>query len=85
MANSICCCVCRIVHVVRRHVADQRHQRVVVVLHREVELVLGGDHRAAEAAPEVQFPGQAEPVVPLIAEFGLGMGRFGFVDDSTRW
>jgi len=54
--------------VVGRHVAEQRDQNVVVVLDRGVE---GGDvrfDRPAESAPEVEFPGQVEPVVPLAGE-----------------
>ena len=56
--------------VVRGHVAQQGDQDGVVVLHRVVDLGLGGQHGTAELSPEVQFPGQIEAEVPLVGELG---------------
>ena len=47
-------------HVIRRHVGQERHQGVVVVFDRSVEAAVGGLDGPAVAAPEIQFPAQVE-------------------------
>ena len=56
--------------VVRGHVAQQGDQHGVVVFHRAVQLGLGGQHLTAIKAPEVQFPGQIEPEIPIVEGAG---------------
>ena len=56
--------------VVLRHVAQQGDQHGVVVLHRRVQIGLGGQHLAAVQSPEVQFPGQVEAEIPTVVELG---------------
>ena len=47
-------------HVVRGDVCDHGHEDVGIVLDGGVELRARGFDRAAEAAPEIEFPGQVE-------------------------
>ena len=55
-------------HVVRRHIAQERDQHVVVIINRGVQAGRIGLDGPPQAAPEVQFPTQVEPVVPLRVE-----------------
>ena len=54
-----------IFHVVRRHVAQEGDQDVVVAEHGGVQGRGIGFHRPPEPAPEVEFPTEVETVVPL--------------------
>ena len=49
-------------HVIGRNVAEQGDQYVVIVLDRGIQVGTGAFNRAAEAAPEIEFPGQVEVV-----------------------
>ena len=61
--------------VVLRHVGQQGDQHGVVVFHRGVQLGLGGQHLAAVQSPEVQFPGQVEAEIAIVAELGKAGDR----------
>ncbi len=52
-------------HVIRRHVAQERDQHVVVVLDRGIQGRGIGFDGPPQAAPEVDLPTEVEPVVPL--------------------
>src|SRR5262249_26980217 len=54
--------------IVRGHIAQQRDQHVVVVIDGGVQVGAGRFNGAAEAAPEVELPGEIEPEVPLTEE-----------------
>ena len=67
------------VGIVGGDVAQQRHQRGVVVFDRGVEVILIGFDGPAESAPKVELPVQVEAVAPLAEEpLGkeLGVGWF---------
>ena len=55
-------------HVSRGRVGQQRDQHVVVVFDRGVQVGVCGLDRPAEAAPEIQFPGETKTEVPLLIE-----------------
>jgi len=50
-----------VLHIVGGHVADQRHEHIVVVLDRGVEGCLGRLDGAAEAAPEIELQARPKP------------------------
>jgi len=60
--------VSSILRVIRGHVAQQGNQGGVVVLDRGVQAVGVIFDRPPEPAPEVEFPGQVEPVIPQAEE-----------------
>ena len=51
--------------IIRRHVAQERDQHVVVVLDRGIQGGGVGFDGPPQAAPEVELPTEVEPVVPL--------------------
>ena len=53
-------------HIIRRHVAQERDQHVVVVLDRGIQGGGIGFDGPPQAAPEVELPAEVEPVVPLV-------------------
>src|SRR5271166_5596654 len=54
--------------VISCHVAQQGDQHVIVILDRGVQAVVGRFNGTAEPAPEVELPGEGEPVSPLRVE-----------------
>ena len=55
-------------HVILGDVAQHGDHRLVVVGHRGVEVVLAGDDRPPQPAPEVELPSEVEAEVPLVGE-----------------
>ena len=60
--------------VVLCRVAQQGDQHGVVVFQRPFQLGIGAEHLTAVESPEVQFPGQVESQIPIVAELGGGSG-----------
>ena len=63
----------------RGDVAQQRDQHLVVVLDRDVQIFVGRFDGPAELAPEVDLPGQVEPLGPLIVKGLLHKATIGVV------
>ena len=66
--------------VIGRHVTQHGDQHIVVVLDRGVEVVVGGNDRAPQPAPEVELPRHVEARVvlakePLLDEAAIGQLR----------
>ncbi len=62
------------------HIAQERHEHIVVVGQRGPQLRVGRVDCAAETAPQVQFPGQAESQIPAVGESqGIASGIGGRV------
>ena len=55
-------------NVIGGHVSKQGDQHTVVILNGSIQASAGRFNGPAESAPEVEFPGQVEPVIPLAKE-----------------
>ena len=64
-----------VLHVIRSHVGQQGHQRVIEVFDRSIQAGIGRLDRPAEAAPEIELPAQVEAGGPVGIEVADGQIR----------